>query len=101
MEATNQERLSANIAKVNVFGIEIRNDLKATILFANVESAACASSGGIEIREAMRKIKAVYMYDYAHDGASIKAIMTMLSTGDEQRDRSNAPLPPKALGAKV
>ena len=89
--ATNQERLSAAIAKVDAFGIEIRNDLKATIILANVASAARADSGGTEIREAMRKIKAKYPYDHPHDENSIKMIMIKLATADEQRDRTNVP----------
>ena len=44
--ATNQERLSTDIAKVDVFGIEIKNDIKATILLANAAAAARLSSGG-------------------------------------------------------
>ena len=91
--ATNQERLSADIAKADAFGIEIKNDIKATILLANVAMAARFSSGGTEIRDALRKIKAAYTYDHKHDAASIKAMMALLAAADEQRDRTTAPAP--------
>ena len=91
--ATNQERLSADIAKADAFGIEIRNDIKGIVILANVAAAARFSSGGTEIREAQRKIKAAYAYNRAHDDASIKVIMTLLAAADEQRDRTTAPAP--------
>ena len=91
--ATNQERLSADIAKADAFGIEIRNDIKGIVILANVAAAARFSSGGTEIREAQRKIKAAYAYNRTHDDASIKVIMTLLAAADEQRDRTTAPAP--------
>ena len=81
--ATNQERLSADIAKADAFGIEIKNDIKATILLANVATAARFSSGGTEIRDTLRKIKATYTYNHKHDAASIKAMMTLMAAVDE------------------
>ena len=44
--ATNQERLAADIAKADAFGVEIRNDIKAVIILANIATAARFSSGG-------------------------------------------------------
>ena len=69
------ERLSADIVKASAFGIEIKSDLKAIILLANVAAAARFDSGGTEICEALRKIKAAYTYDHKQDGASITVIM--------------------------
>ena len=89
--ATNQERFLADIAKADTFGIEIKNDIKATILLANVVTAARFSSGGTEIRDALQKIKVAYTYDHKHDAALIKAIMALLEAADEQCDRTTAP----------
>ena len=54
----NQERLAVNITKADTFRVEIRNDIKATIILANIATAARFSSGGTEIMEAHQKIKA-------------------------------------------
>ena len=85
--ATNQERLAADIVKVDAFGVTIQNDVRAVIILANIAAAARFSSGGTEIMEAQRKIKAAYKYDHRNDDASIKDIMKKLATADEQRDR--------------
>ena len=70
-------------------GIEIKRDLRAVIfLVANVAAAAQFSSGGKEVREVLRKIKAVYTYNHKHDGALIAAIMKFFAAVDEQHDRT-------------
>ena len=43
--ATNQERLSTDIAKAAVFGVDFRHDIKATIILANSVVAARLTSG--------------------------------------------------------
>jgi phosphotransferase system HPr-like phosphotransfer protein len=91
--ATNQERLAADIVKADAFGVTIQNDVKAVIILANIAAAAKFSSGGTEIREAQRKIKASYKYDHSHNDASIKEIMKRLATADEQRDRATIAAP--------
>ena len=91
--ATHQERLTADIVKADAFGVEIRNDVKAVIILANIATAARFSSGGTEIMEAQRKIKASYKYDHCHDDDSIKEIMRRLATADEQRDRAAVAAP--------
>ena len=73
--ATNQERLAADIVKADAFGVTIQNDVKAVIILANIAAAAKFSSGGTEIREAQRKIKASYKYDHSHNDASIKVML--------------------------
>ena len=40
------------IAKADAFGVEIRNNIKATIILANIVTAARFSSGVAEIMEA-------------------------------------------------
>ena len=50
-------------------------------------TAARFDSGGTEIGEAQRKIRAAYSYNHVHDDASIKFIMRAIATEDEQRDR--------------
>jgi len=91
--ATNQERLAADIVKADAFGVTIQNDVRAVIILANIAAAARFSSGGTEIMEAQRKIKAAYKYDHRHDDASIKDIMKKLATADEQRDRAAVAAP--------
>ena len=91
--AANLERLSADIAKANAFGIEIKSDLKAVILLVNVAAVVRFSSGGIEVREALRTIKAAYAYNHKHGGASIAAIMKFLAATDKQCNRMAAPAP--------
>ena len=91
--ATNQERLAADIAKTDAFGVVIRNDIKAVIILANIATAARFSSRGAEIMEAQRKIKAAYNYDHSHDADSIKVIMKLLATANEQRDRTTIEAP--------
>ena len=86
--ATNQERLAADIVKTAAFGIVIGHDIKAAIILANIVTAARHSSGGTEIAEAQRKIRAIYAYNHAHDDASIKLMMKEIATGDKQRDRT-------------
>ena len=77
-----------HIAKADAFGVVIRNDIKAVIILANIATAARFSSRGAEIMEAQRKIKVAYNYDHSHDADSIKVIMKLLATADEQRDRT-------------
>ena len=77
-----------DIAKADAFGVEIRNDIKATIIRLNIATAARFSSGGTEIMEAQRKIKAAYTYDHCHGAASIKGIMKRLATANKQWDRA-------------
>ena len=91
--ATNSERLAADIVKADAFGVKIQNDVKAVIILANIATAARFSSGGTEIMEAQRKIKAAYKYDHRHDDASIKEVMKHLATADEQRDRAAVAAP--------
>ena len=55
----NVEQLTKDIAKISAFGIEIRNDITATIIVANVVTAAQFKNRGTKIREALHKIKAV------------------------------------------
>ena len=62
----------------------------ATILLANLTKAVRFSSKKTDIREALRKIKAVYAYNHTHDDTPIKAIMVILAAADEQRDRMTA-----------
>ena len=85
--ATTQERLAADIAKAAAFGVTIGHDIKATIILANIATAARFDSGGTEIGDAQRKIRAAYRYNHVHDDASIKFIMKQIATADEQRDR--------------
>lgn len=59
MAALNVEQLTKDIAKISAFGIEIRNDITATIIVANVVTAAQFKNRGTKIREALHKIKAV------------------------------------------
>lgn len=60
------------------------------ILLANLATAVRFSSERTDIREALRKIKAVSAYNHAHGDTSIKAIMVILAATDEQRDRMTA-----------
>ena len=65
--ATNQERLLTAIAKAAVFVLDVRHDIKATIILANIDVAAQYISKRVEAREAQRKIKAKYKYNHSHD----------------------------------
>ena len=58
--ATSQERLAVDIAKAAAFGVTIAHDVKATIILANIATAARFDSGGTEIGDAQRKIRAAY-----------------------------------------
>ena len=59
----------------------------------NSVTAARFISGGTEIMEAQRKIKAAYKYNHCHDDASIKERMKRLATADEQRDGEAVAVP--------
>ena len=86
--ATSQERLAADIAKAAAFGVTIAHDIKATIILANIATAARFDSRGTEIGDAQQKIRAAYRYNHVHDDTSIKFIMKKIATADEQRDRA-------------
>ena len=89
-----------DIAKADAFGVEIRNDIKATIIRLNIATAARFSSGGTEIMETQRKIKTPYKYNHCHSAALIKKIMKQLATADKQRDRA-AVVTPKGFANLV
>ena len=74
--------------KAAAFGVVIVHDIKSAIILANIATAAQFSSGGTEILEAQRKIRAMYAYNHAHNDASIKDMMKEIATADEQRDRA-------------
>ena len=84
--ATIQERLAADTEKAAAFGVTIAHDVKATIILANIATAARFDSGGTENGDAQRKIRAAYRYNHVHDDTSIKFIMKQITTADEQRD---------------
>ena len=90
--ATNVERFAATAAKAQGFGIKVHDDLKAIVVLANVEWAA-QQTWGAEISVAHQKIKEKYLYNHAHDAASIKAISKILAAADESRDRRKAKAP--------
>ena len=50
--ATNQERLSTDIAKAAAFSVDVRHAIKATVILANIAVAAQFTSRGAEIRDA-------------------------------------------------
>ena len=66
----------------------IAHDIKATIILASIATAARFNSGGTEIGDAQRKIRAAYRYNHVHDDTLIKFIMKKIATADEQRDRA-------------
>ena len=61
--------------KAAAFGVTIAHDAKATIILANIMTAARFNSSGTEIVDAERKIRAAYRYYHVHNNASIKFIM--------------------------
>ena len=94
--AINVKKFATNPAKTQAYGIRVHNDLKAVVIFANVEWAA-QQSWGTEISVAHRTIKAKYRYNHTHNMASIKEILKVLTGADEARDRRKATAP----GVKV
>ena len=91
--ARNQERLASDIVKADAFGVKIQNDVRAVTILANIVTVARFSSGGTEIMEAQRRIKAAYKCNHHHDDASIKEVMKRLATANEQRDRTAVAAP--------
>ena len=88
----NIKKFAMNTAKTQAYGIRVHDDLKAVVILANVEWAAC-QSWGTEISIAHCTIKAKCTYNHSHDTNSIKEIINVLTGADEARDRRKATTP--------
>jgi len=87
--AINITKFATNTAKTQAYGIHIHDNLKAVVIFANLEWAA-HQSRGTEKSVAHCTIKAKYRYDHTHDTNSIKEILKVLTGADEAQDRRKA-----------
>ena len=64
-----------DIAKAAAFCVDVRHDIKTTIILANIAVTARFTSGGAEVREAQQNIKLKYKYNHSHNDTSIKFVM--------------------------
>ena len=88
----NVERFNAEATKSEKFGVEVHNDLKATVILDNIEWAA-QKSWGSEIASSQREINAAHQYNHAQDASSIKHTLKIMDAADDMQDRCQAKSP--------
>ena len=77
--------LRAKVAHLAAYGIAVPESMIATIILAEVDDTA-HEPWGRKIKTAVAKIRLKYAYNYAHDAASVVAILKELAGADAVRN---------------
>jgi hypothetical protein len=85
---------------MSAYGIEVGTLSIVLMLLANIETAT-KHKYGWEFRSAMQSIRTKYAYNYKHDKASLKVIITELAKADSVRTLKAAPAPSTATANSV
>ena len=94
-----RKKISANMEivqnlanRMSAYGIKVGTPSIALMLLANIETAT-KHKYGREFCLAMQSIRTKYAYNYKHDNALMKVIMTELAKADSVRTLKDAPAP--------
>lgn len=88
----NVVNLRAALAKLKRSGVEIGEDVVATIILADAETAS-KERWGREIANALDTIRGVYAHNHVHNATSVRAILVELARADAIRSLKAAPAP--------
>jgi hypothetical protein len=94
-----RKKISANMElvqnlanRISAYGIEVGTPSIVLMLLANIETAT-KHKYGREFRSAMQSICTKHAYNYKHDKALLKVIMTELAKADSMQTLKDAPAP--------
>ena len=88
------------VNKMSAYGIDVGTPAIALVLLANFVTAT-KHKYGREFRLVMQSIQTTYAYNYKHNGASLKVILTELAKADSVRTLKDAPPPGTATANLV
>ncbi len=98
--SANMELVQNLANRMSAYGIEVGTPLIVLMLLANIKTAT-KHKYGWEFRSAMQSIRTKYAYNYKHDKALLKVIMTELAKADSVRTLKDAPAPGTATANSV
>ena len=98
--SANMEIVQNMVNKMRAYGIDVGTPAIALVLLANFVTAT-KHKYGREFRSVMQSIQTTYAYNYKHNGASLKVILTELAKADSVRTLKDAPPPGTATANLV
>jgi hypothetical protein len=98
--SANMELIQNLANRMSAYGIEVGTPLIVLMLLANIETAT-KHKYGWGFRSAMQSIHTKFAYNYKHDKASLKVIMTELAKADSVQTLKDAPAPGTATANSV
>jgi len=98
--SSNMEIVQKLANRMSAYGINVGIPSIALMLLANIKTAT-KQKYGWEFWLAMQSIRTKYVYNYKHDDALLKVIMTELAKADSVRTLKDAPAPGTATANSV